>query len=201
MRKALTLTLTLIVLGVFAAVVYAAVAPSDNASPVSGPATFTETTSDDSPTGTTTTETAPGREAGEDVRGPCDEAEHANDPRCAGTPAPPTGDDNPANDDRDDAARDRGDDRGHHAEPGDDRGGRVDNSGPGSMNSGPGSVNSGRDDAADDRGHEAEDVGDDHGGQGVEVGDDNGGDSSGHDVGDDHGGGDNSGHGGGGHDD
>jgi hypothetical protein len=24
------------------------------------------------------------REAGEDVRGPCDEAEHANDPRCTG---------------------------------------------------------------------------------------------------------------------
>src|SRR5919109_272887 len=29
------------------------------------------------------------REAGEDVRGPCDEAEHANDPRCTGVaPAP-----------------------------------------------------------------------------------------------------------------
>ena len=26
----------------------------------------------------------PVREAGEDVRGPCDEAEHANDPRCTG---------------------------------------------------------------------------------------------------------------------
>jgi hypothetical protein len=31
------------------------------------------------------------REAGEDVRGPCDEAEHANDPRCTGIAA--TGDD------------------------------------------------------------------------------------------------------------
>jgi hypothetical protein len=27
------------------------------------------------------------REAGEDVRGPCDEAEHANDPRCTGAGA------------------------------------------------------------------------------------------------------------------
>ena len=31
-------------------------------------------------------------EPGEDVSGPCDEAEHANDPRCTGTPA--AGDDN-----------------------------------------------------------------------------------------------------------
>jgi hypothetical protein len=54
---------------------------------------------------TTTTETvtetveAPGpedrhedrgvREAGEDISGPCDDAEHANDPRCTGVAAPP----------------------------------------------------------------------------------------------------------------
>ena len=31
-------------------------------------------------------------EPGEDLRGPCDEPEHANDPRCTGTPA--AGDDN-----------------------------------------------------------------------------------------------------------
>ena len=29
-----------------------------------------------------------GRPAGEDISGPCDEAEHANDPRCTGAPAP-----------------------------------------------------------------------------------------------------------------
>ena len=53
-------------------------------------------------------------EAGEDLSGPCDEAEHANDPRCAGAAtAPAAGDDDVA----------------------DDRGG--DNSGPGSSNSGP----------------------------------------------------------------
>jgi len=51
-------------------------------------------------------------EAGEDVSGPCDEAEHANDPRCTGAaPAPVAADDD---------ADDRGDD----------------NSGPGSSNSG-----------------------------------------------------------------
>ena len=47
------------------------------------------------------------REAGEDISGPCDEAENANDPRCAGTPAPAPA---PAP--------------------------RVDNSGPGSVDSG-----------------------------------------------------------------
>ena len=52
-------------------------------------------------------------EAGEDLSGPCDEAEHANDPRCTGAAtAPASGDD---------IADDRGDD----------------NSGSGSSNSGP----------------------------------------------------------------
>ena len=74
------------------------------------------------PTATTTTTQqedraaeARGRanEAGEDLRGPCDEAEHANDPRCTGVATAPAVHD-------DDAADDRGDD----------------NSGPGSSNSG-----------------------------------------------------------------
>jgi hypothetical protein len=59
-------------------------------------------------------------EGGEDLRGPCDEAEHANDPRCtgvAGTAPVTTVDDD---DDR------RGPNRGH--DDGDDHGG---NSGPG----------------------------------------------------------------------
>ena len=51
-------------------------------------------------------------EAGEDVSGPCDEAEHANDPRCTGAAPAPA------------AAEDDADDRGD------------DNSGPGSSNSG-----------------------------------------------------------------
>jgi hypothetical protein len=41
------------------------------------------------------------REAGEDVRGPCDEAEHANDPRCTGA----------ARDNHDRSGRGRGGDR------------------------------------------------------------------------------------------
>lgn len=46
----------------------------------------TTTTGTPSTTTTTTTETRgrDAREPGEDVRGPCDEAEHANDPRCTG---------------------------------------------------------------------------------------------------------------------
>ena len=54
-------------------------------------------------------------EPGEDISGPCDEAEHANDPRCTGVPAAPRIDD-------DNVA----DDRGH-----DDNRGPDDNSGPG----------------------------------------------------------------------
>ena len=42
----------------------------------------TGTTTDDTTTGATTTD-----DAG-DVSGPCDEAEHRNDPRCAGTTVP-----------------------------------------------------------------------------------------------------------------
>jgi hypothetical protein len=58
--------------------------------------TASTTTTTESTTTTTTTETRgrdkdDAREPGEDVRGPCDEAEHANDPRCTG--AAPEGDD------------------------------------------------------------------------------------------------------------
>jgi hypothetical protein len=65
-------------------------------------------------------------ETGEDISGPCDEAEHAGDPRCTGT--------GQARDDR----RGRDDDRRRGR---DDR--RDDRSGP-SENSGSGSGNSGR---------------------------------------------------------
>lgn len=82
-----------------------------------------------------------------DVKGPCDEAEHAKDPRCAGRQVP---------EDRHDEAehvhRHRGHDDGvahevqNENEPndvGDDNPGdaeRHDNSGPGSLNSGPGNA-------------------------------------------------------------
>ena len=51
----------------------------------------------------------------EDISGPCDEAEHANDPLCAGAAAPGTSvDDNPS-------SNDGADDNGHHG-GGDDSG-------------------------------------------------------------------------------
>jgi hypothetical protein len=62
-----------------------------------------------------------------DVSGPCDEAEHANDPRCTGGVAPRVEDNQQADDP---AGHDVGDDHGagNHA---DDRGQVEDHSGPG----------------------------------------------------------------------
>lgn len=63
-----------------------------------------------------------------DISGPCDEAEHASDPRCTGAAGgqalPGNGDDR-----RDNSGPGNADDSGHDAD---------DNSGPGSSNSGPG---------------------------------------------------------------
>src|SRR5215218_5547560 len=42
------------------------------------------TTADDHGAETATAPVAAGREPGEDLRGPCDEGEHADDPRCGG---------------------------------------------------------------------------------------------------------------------
>jgi hypothetical protein len=98
------------------------------------------------PAATTTTTPATARqedrgieqEPGEDLSGPCDEAEHANDPRCAGATTVPAADDDDVADD------DANDDRRN-----DDRAG---NSGPGSSNSGP-SERSGHDGGEDDGDH------------------------------------------------
>jgi hypothetical protein len=134
MRRTLTLILGVALFGILAAVVVASQGADD-------PAGTTETVTD-TVERTTTVEDNPKRERadddaqnGVDISGPCDEAEHTNDPRCGGQPTTaPQGDDNPGADDN-----------------------RVDNSGPGSQNSGPGSVNSGRDDeAGDDRGNDDE---------------------------------------------
>jgi hypothetical protein len=54
-------------------------------------------------------------EAAEDLRGPCDEAEHANDPRCTGAPA--------ARDDDEAGEAERTDDRSGHDGSGQDRSG------------------------------------------------------------------------------
>ena len=157
MRRALTLILGVALFGILAAVVVASQGADD-------PAGTTDTVTD-TVERTTTVEDNPNRvrdddnQAG-DISGPCDEAEHANDPRCAGQ-APATGGvdiSGPC-----DEAEHAGDPRCTGAPAG----GRVDNSGPGSQNSGPGSVNSGRDDDGSDdhRGHSGDDDGgDDHGG-------------------------------------
>lgn len=115
MRKTLTLALAVALFGILAAVVVAQV---DDEPTVAGTSATTETV-ESAPTQTTperTTTTEDDRQRvrtdtveGEDISGPCDEAEHAGDPRCNGAVA----------DDRD-----RGDD------------GREDNSGPGSSSSG-----------------------------------------------------------------
>src|SRR5829696_2420748 len=73
-------------LGVFA-ITAAAIGVGLLMQPSSEPAaavSFSTTTNDDTATPATTTT---GREAGEDVSGPCDEAEHASDPRCTGAAA------------------------------------------------------------------------------------------------------------------
>jgi hypothetical protein len=87
-------------------------------------------TNDDATTSTSTVET------GEDLSGPCDEAEHANDPRCTG--AAPVGgrgdredaDDDRANSNRGQGGDDRdGDDHGEDDRSGTNRGSNDDRSG------------------------------------------------------------------------
>lgn len=104
-------------------VALAATGGSDDGDPAPLPASSSTTIE----SGTTSTERGTTTvEDGNDISGPCDEAEHANDPRCTGgAPAGSSGP-GPGRDD------DRGDD---------DRSGSSgpDNSGPGSQSSGPGS--------------------------------------------------------------
>jgi hypothetical protein len=144
---------------------YVMAAPSDNTS-----STATQAEGTTSTTGATGATGATG-----DVSGPCDEAEHANDPRCAGPQRP---EDN-GNDDAGNGQTTTTDDGPGH-DVGDDNPGQHGNRGHGSQNSGPGSQNSGRGSSHSDDGP-AHDVGDDHGGHGAD-------DGVAHDVGDDHGG-------------
>jgi hypothetical protein len=119
-------------LGVFA-ITAAAIGVGLLMQPSSEPATavsFSTTTNDDATTAATTA----GREAGEDVSGPCDEAEHANDPRCTGaaTSTDERGRDDGATDDR--SGSDSGRGGGDDDSGGDDRSGS--NSGHGGSGSG-----------------------------------------------------------------
>ena len=110
----------------------------------------------------TTTEDRSAREPGEDVSGPCDEAEHANDPRCAGVQVPED-DDAVVDDDVGEVGEDISgpcDEAEHANDPrctgaagGDARDDDSGHSGH-SGNSGPGSSHSGSDDDdSDDGGH------------------------------------------------
>jgi hypothetical protein len=170
MKKALTLTLAVALFGILAAVVVAGVGQD----PPAGSTTPATATTEDR---TTTTEAEDRRDVRDDdapgdISGPCDEAEHANDPRCDGVadprpanPAQPAGgvdisgpcdEAEHANDPRCTTGAGRIED-----DHGDDA---VDNSGPGN---------------AEDRGIALDD--DDHSGSGHGGGDDD----SGHGGGDD----------------
>ena len=117
MRKTLTLALAVALFGILAAVVVAQVGDDSAAGDRSATTETTESApAQTTPERTTTTEEAPEpvrteTVEGDDISGPCDEAEHAGDPRCNGAVA--------------------GDGRMTMA---DDR--REDNSGPGSSSSG-----------------------------------------------------------------
>ena len=156
MRKLITLTLSILLLGLFAAVVFAAVDSGDDPSSATGTTETTETTET---TTTDDTTTAPGDDAAEDISGPCDEAELANDPRCTGADAP-------------------ADDNGAPAQTGEDVSGPCDEAehaddprctGTGGErvdNSGPGSVDSGHDNDDDNSGHGGSGDSSGHGGGG-----------------------------------
>jgi hypothetical protein len=167
MRKALRLMAVLAAFGLTAWIGVVALAQGSSA-----PTPSTSTTTSPAPTPSTSTTTSPAPTVGVDVKGNCDEAEHANDPECVG--ANPVAEDDQSNDDQGDVNDDHGgdvndDDQG---DVNDDHGGDVndddqgenegdddqgenendddhgdddqgDNSGPGSSNSGPGSSNSG----------------------------------------------------------
>ena len=111
-----------------AILVFAGVAAAGSLPGVSGGSNDTPTLDTPSLASTTTTTgTTTGEEPGEDISGPCDEAEHANDPRCTGV-APQAGDDDRA----DDGDR-HGSNRGHDGDDdsGDDHGGNSGHGGGG----------------------------------------------------------------------
>ena len=170
MRRTLTLTLGVALFGILAAVVVASQGADDptGAKPGTTP-TVTETVE----RATTVKDRPKSRERiadddrdarGVDIPGPCDEAEHANDPRCAGQAAPaPTPQATAQGVDISGPC----DEAEHANDPrclGGGESGRVHNSGPGSMNSGPGNAED-RDDG-DDSGGDDESGSDDDSGRG-----------------------------------
>ncbi|MEA2454394.1 MAG: hypothetical protein QOI45_656 [Thermoleophilaceae bacterium] len=159
MKKLITVTMAVLMVGLFAAVVYAAVGAGDDSSSTVG---TTETSPTTETTQTTTTPDDRGRHhnrgrerhrddspaGGVDISGPCDEAEHANDPRCTGVQTGGQGE----------VERNDDNDHGRHGDDdANDDHGDDDNSGPGNA----AEDHSGSGHGGDD---ESDDSGDDHGG-------------------------------------
>jgi hypothetical protein len=128
-KAAVIIGAILLLAGVATAGTVAGLGSSDDAPTVSIPAVGTTTGRESELRGRE-------NEPGEDVRGPCDELEHADDPRCTGVTL------------EDDDADERGEHRGRGRDDAEDRSGPSENSGPGSVDSGRGdddrSGNSGR---------------------------------------------------------
>ena len=90
MRKLIPLLLGIVLVGAGIGAVQLISPGLDAGASPSGSVAGTTTgrTVEDRPETTTTVETVRRATTGVDISGPCDEAEHANDPRCAGTPQP-----------------------------------------------------------------------------------------------------------------
>jgi hypothetical protein len=133
MSKLLAGIIAALLVGVGVAAASSLTTRNDDPVPTSSISTLDSTASTGPAESTGTTETTPttSTETGEDVSGPCDEAEHANDPRCTGGAT--TTDDDRRGRGRDDDDDDRADNHGgrgrDHAE--DDGGGADDHSGRG----------------------------------------------------------------------
>jgi hypothetical protein len=137
MRRTLTLILGVALFGILAAVVVASQGADDPANHDTTAAETVEHTRTVEDNDKRARRDDDARE-NEDVRGPCDEAEHANDPRCTGV-TPRVEDDQRVDDDG--VNHDRGDDHGgdrdeveDHSGPGrggDDSDEVEDHSGPG----------------------------------------------------------------------
>ena len=143
-KAAVVISAILMLAGVAAASTFTGVSPSSETPTLSIPnaaSTGGTTTNDDTTTAGTTT--------GEDISGPCDEAEHANEPRCTGVGA---------------AQANRGDDNRHDDRSGPNRGpGRGDDNDD-DDNSGPGNAHDDDDSSGDD--DSLDDSGDDDSGHG-----------------------------------
>src|SRR5215204_4697102 len=126
MSKLLAGIIAALIVGVGVAAASSLTASNTDPVPTGSISTLDSNASTGTTESTRTTETTP-TETGEDVSGPCDEAEHANDPRCTGGAT--TQDDDRRARSRDDDADD--DQHGHGRDHAEDDGGPEDHSGHG----------------------------------------------------------------------